>query len=268
VTALNIIRQDGGAATYLLTDTAQFRPNGTIDKFARKVHPVRVGGRVRGAFAVTGSSAFAPLLRAELRRLQARTVEALLASVPAAFSEASTKLDALAVLWGWEPCGAAVAIAMFDPEDGRATAHLIADEGTVRSLFFRSGFEPFALEPVRRVLSCYGRSPFRATVDVCDPLEWNPARDAAALIQAQRVEGTIVDGCERSVVGGDAVVTRIDASGVHSQVVLRWPDRVGEMVDVRAVGRTPCPPLHAAKWLILRGLGMAGAVSPTTAPAQ
>lgn len=57
----------------------------------------------------------------------------------------------------------------------------------------------------------------------------DPIKDGLAIMEAQRAHPQLSNG-DTCYVGGFAQLTTIDATGVHSRVIHRWPDTVGEKV--------------------------------------
>ena len=119
-------------------------------------------------------------------------------------------------------------VAVFDGERGEASGYAISND---TFLFPPGKAVPYRLQPVLKYLTRYRGQPFPRGADMCDPGRWDPHRDAAALIEAQRADDFGLEGSTFVGVGGRAILTTVSAAGVEHQVVTAWGDRAGRQID-------------------------------------
>lgn len=231
MTAMNIVVQSRVASAFLLTDTARYREDGSIERFAPKVFAVECKGRYSAAIATTGMISRDYWLRA-IPSINAQDAESFLRAIPTVFRslEAAMVADRLPEACGSSHLSAVVAI--FDHDTQHAEGYAISND---RSLF-QTGpgekpYHPFELCPVRKYLTRFAGRPFASNVDVCDPDQWDPESESASLIEAQRVDHFDFGGCSHAAVGGQAMLTRIDAQGVRQSIIKAWGDRRGATID-------------------------------------
>lgn len=227
MTALNLIVQRRARAAFLLTDTARYDRHGRVKGFGSKVLELRVAGRVSGAIATTGMTS-QPFLERRLSELRAESVDALLPGIEKAFCETEADLiaDGMPARCGMDWLAACVAL--FDQDAGRPWGYRIANN---RLLFPLSEYPaPYKLRPCERSLTrCADDGPHG--VDVRDPRQWNPERDGAALLEAQRADLFGIEPDTYHGVGGEGILTRVDVAGVTSKRLVAWPDRVGRRIE-------------------------------------
>ncbi|MBT2133947.1 hypothetical protein KK137_06335 [Croceibacterium sp. LX-88] len=228
MTAMNLIVQARARAAFLLTDTASiWSRSGKVAHFGSKVIPVYIDGRAVAAVAVSGRLEPSDLAE-RMDEISPQSLSGFLEEFPEVFratERALKKRDAAGSM--------AAVIAAFDHERSRPIGYRIAND----NLLFPPGYRPYELKQTSRHLTEF--NPDNVTLlqsDFCDPRHWEPDRDAEKLIEAQRRDPDILHG--RHSIGGEAVLTRVDASGVCSKVLKAWPDRVGRRINPEASVRS------------------------------
>ena len=227
MTAMNIIVQAKAGTAYLLTDTAAYTPDGVVRTFHPKVLTLAIGSKSFAAIATTGMSA-QPAWRCRLADQRAESVEDVLRALPEAFRDVECELKASGAA---EDCGTghmSAVVAVFDGERREASGYAISND---TFLFPPGKAVPYRLQPVLKYLTRYRGQPFPRGTDMCDPRRWDPRRDAAALIQAQRADEFGLEGGTFVGVGGRAILTTVSAAGVEHQVVTAWGDCAGRQID-------------------------------------
>ena len=210
MTAISLLVQRNRAS--LLTDAAYYDEVGTVHAIGSKVALAPPGFRM--AVAVAGH-AFAPIVRDALATASTQT-EALswLPSIAAAIKTntqakrptQSGDLQLFAVLWS-------------DRTD--------EPEGWVISTseaYFGPSYQPGRLVCVDQVCSPpIQETPFDLNI-------FDPQRDGRAVLVAQRAKPDERDGA--FCVGGFGELTTVTRTGVRQKRLVRWPDRVGEVISV------------------------------------
>lgn len=223
MTALNLVVQPRAGAAFLLTDTGVYGPDGRIAAFQRKTVEFSIGGRPSAVIATTGPSLAGVFLESYASTLRPATVHELLTAFPQVFREIEQKLAARGVKKGFSAL-----LAIYDHERRRPVGY-----GMSSCPNWLPNSAIYSLQPVKKYLTDCARLPFDWETDVCDPRQWKPRSDGLVLLDAQRS-----DPFERSDgnggyhgVGGEAILTRVDADGVHHEVLKTWPDRIGRRID-------------------------------------
>lgn len=222
---MNLIVQPRSGAAYLLTDTATYGPDGKVGYFRSKVLALSVSGRVSAALAVSGAGGAISLYEAHFRTLHAEDAESLLSAVPRIFREVKATLEARGVA-----DNIYAVVALFDHFTGQPSGYVI---GSDNSLFPMGLYRSGTLQPVRKYLTRYAGRPIPPDRDICDPRQWNPKIEGAALIEAQRDDLFGLPPTTFAAVGGQAILTRVSAEGIDQQILCAWPDRRGEEIDAR-----------------------------------
>lgn len=105
-------------------------------------------------------------------------------------------------------------------ETGGPTAYIVASNDRYGAPWSVIDLEGFSATPVNDVI--HRRLYEIAAGRYADQLD--PVADGLAIMEAQRAAG------EGAFVGGFAQLTTVDADGVHSRVIHRWPDQIGRRV--------------------------------------
>lgn len=210
---------------YLLTDTGVYGPDGRIAEFRRKPIEFSIGGQPCVAVATAGPSLAGEFLQPYGATLRPATIHEFLSAFPQVFRDVEQKLAARGVKRGFS-----AVLAIYAHERRRPVGYGMS---SVLNFFPQL----YALQPIRKHLTEYAGEPFPRGTDVCDPRQWNPDMDARALIEAQRADLYGEPGAQFYAVGGQAILTRVDAEGIRHQVLQTWPDRIGRKIDpARKVG--------------------------------
>lgn len=228
---MNIVVQSRAGSAFLLTDTARYREDGSVERFAPKVFAVEYKGRYSAAIATTGMISRDYWLRV-IPSINAQNAESFLSAIPTVFRslEAAMVADRIPEACGSSHLSAVVAI--FDHDMQHAEGYAISNDKSL----FQTGpgekpYHPFELCPVRKYLTRFAGRPFASNVDVCDPDQWDPQSQSALLIEAQRADHFDFGGGSHAAVGGQAILTRIDAQGVRQSIIKAWGDRRGVPID-------------------------------------
>lgn len=189
-----------GDAAHLATDTAAFEPNGRVRYFRSKV---AASERLRMAFAETNDlDAGKPtaVVRAVLEQAESQR-------------EACERIPpALRAAYEGAPASFRILVAMWD-DRGPQVYHLHSprpDGG--RPFFWQAGRD--LLQPSIGIIPAPGSDPRSA---------------ATSILHAQRQFRWEDDGNYR--VGGTGELTTVDASGIRTETLVRWRDRVGRKID-------------------------------------
>jgi hypothetical protein len=225
---MNLIVQPRARAAFLITDTAALRADKSISEFRPKVVELRVNDGLWGALAVTGHMD-AIYLRNAIRAAPPSDLKSLLAGLPDALRRA---MDAHAARHpdAGASRSAAIAVALYDAAASDVRGFLM---GSSPVMLPGAGLAPFVLHPVLKHLTEFGdRCPFHPRADITNPAQWSPERGGLRLIEAQRRDEFMrADGSIFYGIGGRAIVTRVDASGVTHRTLHNWlADREGSHI--------------------------------------
>lgn len=212
---------------YLATDTAHIRTDGTIHSFAPKAlaWPTH-----RIAIAAQGFSDALPLMLQKTPEWNKPVNQAgILAAVP----------DALRCARHWarqsmperEPTGlneVHLWLALFCAADQRPKLLTVAT-GPMESM---PDLQPYTLTEHDGLAS--------PAVDMTAviPTGWRGSADQAAarILEAQRRGASaFIPGA--NIVGGEGELWTIDADGIDREIVIRWPEKVGERCNPRLAGK-------------------------------
>jgi len=225
MTAMNLIVQPRAGAAWLLTDTAAYQ-RGRVSEFTRKVIELRVGGR--NAVAVAASGLIHPMhFEPYAEELNAPGLPKLLSIFPEVFREIERHCIENGKV---ERCGhrrMAAVIAAYDHEARRPVGFGITNTPN----FFPPTHPLYKLQPIKWHLTEFAGEPFEPGTDLADPRQWKPETDAEALIEAQRADPFGEPDRPYYAVGGEAILTRVNAEGIHHRIVKTWPDRIGRRID-------------------------------------
>lgn len=120
----------------------------------------------------------------------------------------------------------AAVVAVCNQRTGKVAGYGIAND----SRLWPGRYAPYSMTPLKKHLTGFDpdQYPDLAQADFCDPACWNPARDGADLMEAQRA-----DPFDFGIgVGGQAILTCVDKSGISHQVIKAWPDRPFQPIDL------------------------------------
>ncbi len=221
MTAMNLIVQTGRSSAYLLTDTACFSSeDGRIEAFAPKVTGLSLQD---GSFAAVTSAGrmFASHLRPHIAAMNVRRFSDLVAKLPDVFRAAE---KASQDEGGAGPMAAVVA--GFDQARKQPCGFVVGNDRSV----FSALYTPYSLQRTRLHLTEYSRD-FDSTadgIDFADNRSWNPESDGAALLKAQRADPFHFG----YGVGGQGILTRVDAQGISHTTLITWPDRLHQAITI------------------------------------
>lgn len=213
MTACNAFLAHGAA--HLLTDTAWFNDRQRVHKFSSKVVTserlrIAVGETSEGCYPY-GRSDRSPQAAASRLLEKAGTQKEALDALPAAAEAAFNDLR----IAGQDP-SFRLLVALWRLDWREPETYLICCPK-----FRSSQCRPFTLNRFSNII----------TPPVPAPPDWTGAdvrSEAIRLIEAQHFE-LFDDGTYR--VGGSAELTTVDASGIHTETIVRWPDRVGRKIE-------------------------------------
>lgn len=221
----------GPTAAYLLTDAGSFDASGTIIEIRSKIlasDRLRIAAVMAGVDCIAivetpdGDDRYSPA--DDVRKLMEDAVDqrGFLAALPDVMRETYAVAEQIGD--GFFQ----FTIALWNAAAARPETYVIGTPGhTFPGLppFALAGANPSVMPPVDRSL---WPSP-------------QPTRgEVLAIIEQQRrtprEDGTIH-------VGGFAELTTVDAAGVHTETIHRWPDRIGHMIDPATswFDPRPCP---------------------------
>ena len=217
MTAMNAFARDDGA--YLIADTAAYHHDGRVLAFREKVV---TDARLAMMIGICGRTA---------RDVEDR-IEAWLATQPeqaTAFARLSAFLCQLVDEAdeaddgeaGDLPDGIRLTLAWWDADAQEGRCAIMASTPDLAG-----GAEPFTLRPVRTLFM-----PALGAVDPWPGHSFDPEADGLALSEHQR---RCDHGDGRARVGGQMILYRVDANGITSREICRWPDLIGRPVMVAA----------------------------------
>lgn len=209
----------GPTAAYLLTDGASFDRSGAIRSIGSKAvvsEQHRVAAAMSGDECIAvfdgpaGEERFSPVNDVAHLLAQARTQSEFLASIPEVVRDCFAVLERARMRGFFQ-----FIIALWNEAEARPETYVIGSPGhTFPSLppFTLAGADPVIMPEIDRSL-WPSTEPTRA--------------EALAIIQEQR-RTRFPDGAYR--VGGFAELATVDASGVRTETICRWPDRIGAKI--------------------------------------
>ena len=242
MTAMNLIVQDRARAAFLITDTAGFDGQGNIISFQPKVIGLRLADGF-AAISTSGTWRVNSLILSGLKRLRPRKIEELVAGLPGLVIDADYQIRHV---HRDEKTSIAAVIATYAEATDRSQGFIIGNDNAVFEL---GKYRPFTLQPARKHLTRYAGEPIGHDIDVTRPMHWNPERDGAALLKAQRLDLSGQPGSEYAVIGGQGLLTSVSAAGIEHTVIKVWPDSVGRPIDTTP-GRALDLDARVAVWLL------------------
>ena len=227
MTAMNLIVQERAKAAFILSDTAVTgNQDGVVISFIPKVIGLSLGVDAFVAVGTTGSLSV-PYLTPHLKEISAATLPDFLEAFPQAFRAAERDM-----LAGGGQGSIAAVLAVFDRRAGRASGYVIGNDHRL----FPPSCRPHQLNRAKKHLTDLDpdRHLNMIQTDHCNPAAWQPARDGAALLEAQRSDPfQFAPDVYGSGIGGEAVLTRVDGNGISHVTLKAWPDRVGRPINAR-----------------------------------
>lgn len=215
MTAMNAFARDDAA--WLIADTACYHHNGTILVFREKVVTDASLAMLVGNSGRAGAD-----IEDVIERWMAGQPDqsAALANLPTLLRGlADDAADPDLSTAGQLPEGIRLSVAWWSSTLNEARSAIIASTPDLAG-----GAEPFVLRPIRTL--------FMPSLECVDPWplhSFDPETDSAALAEYQR---GVDHGDGYSRVGGQMVLYRVDAQGITSREIRRWPDRIGRPIWV------------------------------------
>jgi len=211
MSAINVLIQTDRA--HLYTDAAIYQPDGELVGIGPKV---RMMPHINAAMAMRG--AFLGLAPIAEELSAAPSFDALRAGIIDCLKKCAASYAHLL-----DQCSAGpdfeVVIAGISETTG-PSAYLVASHSRYGDPWSIVDLSGLSLTPASDVVH---QSVF-AIADGRDADQLDPVADGLAIMEVQRAERS------GAYVGGFAQLTTIDADGVHSRIIHRWPDRLGEKV--------------------------------------
>lgn len=223
MTAMNLIVQAKAKAAFILTDTAVAdNCDGAVAAFIPKVLGLHIGDDAFVAIATSGSWLAGHNFLSHVSAIRSRSLAGCLEALPDAFRKATCNTMSLAAV-----------LAVYDRRANRVCGYTIGSDHSL----FPPPSHPYKLRACERHLT--DLDPERhwdlIQTDHCDPSQWDPARDGATLLEAQRSDlFQFAPGVFGGGVGGQAILTRVDGSGITHTTIKVWPDRIGRRIDPSA----------------------------------
>ncbi|RSU58926.1 hypothetical protein BRX36_19875 [Sphingomonas sp. S-NIH.Pt1_0416] len=232
MTAMSMIVQPHAA--YFITDTAFYLGDGTVVSFGPKVHELNFGPLVGGAPA-TAAFAMTGIITPQhvtdtLQRLGVTDLKGVWDALPSVIRQFSAALpNAHRAPGVGDDNTILLALAFWDHGTSRPYGYLIGNEHCEPVLKGQmEPFQPIAMKAyvMRRLTGGFDG------FDYDDPAQFDPIRDAGALLDDQRDDPFQDTGERFTGVGGQGVLTEISAAGVRYHLLRTWPDKVGERIAV------------------------------------
>lgn len=217
MSAINVLIQKD--RVHLFTDGAAYLPDGQIQAILPKG---RMLPHVNAAMAMRGAFIGLAPISEELSR--AASFDDLKANIVPVLQSCAVHYEHLLNQCS---CGTdfEVAIAGISEATG-PTAYLVASHGAYGEPWIIHDLGGLSATPANTEV--HNRIVDIASGREADRLD--PVADGLAIMEAQRA-ARFDDGV---TIGGFAQLTTIDADGVHSRIIHRWPDRVGRKVPAPA----------------------------------
>lgn len=226
MTALNLIVQQRAQAAYLLTDTACYS-FGTVVGFTNKVIAFDFGPEGCAAMAVSGIAHNEHFL-ARISPVP-QSLGSFLAELPDIFRDVERALEAAGKPAKVGTRNIAVALAVFDRHQARATGYAISNN----TVSLPRTYGPYRLHRMPKpLLTPCERDPIPEGTDISDPRQWDVEREAGPLIEAQRAEPFPDRDQPYIGIGGQAILTRVSAAGIEQRLIRTWPDRIGSRIKL------------------------------------
>lgn len=215
MTAMNAFARQTGA--YLIADTAGYRHDGTVLGFAEKV---ATDARLRmmiGCCGRVGNYAGDRIERWLAGQPDQLTAFARLSALLCDLTDDASEHDAAA---GPLPEGIRLTVAWWADREARGRCAIMASTEALAG-----GAQPFELRDVATMFM-----PALSDRDPWPGHSFDPEADGLALAEHQRA----VDfDAGNAHVGGQVILYRVDANGITSRELCRWPDRIGRPIRIR-----------------------------------
>lgn len=215
MTAINTLVHENVA--YMMTDTAAYDGTGRLTAFEDKAF---VSARLKAAISISGFCTTSREIEWELR--EHNSFDQLMREFPDWLRDTYSDLP--------EERRIRVMLAGWSDEQKRAEIYTLQSKRTTTTT--GTVIEPFTVKKGDWVSLQPGPTmdELRAEGIIAGELKVeDPTKFLTGVIDWQRRYHWQEDGTHR--VGGMAVLTRIDASGISQRVVRRWNDQIGEMID-------------------------------------
>lgn len=216
MTAMNAFARSTGA--YLIADTARYRHDGTVVGFAEKVVTDARLRMMIGCCGRVGHYAEDRIERWLAAQPDQLTAFARLSALLCELADDAGEHDAAT---GPIPDGIRLTVAWWADREARGRCAIMASNDALAG-----GAQPFALRDVGTM--------FMPALGDCNPWpghSFDPEAEGLALAEHQRA----VDfAAGHTHVGGQAILYRVDANGITSRELCRWPDRIGRPIKVTA----------------------------------
>lgn len=212
MSAINVLVQSD--CVHLYTDAAAYQPDGRLDGIvqkARSMPHLNCAAAMRGAFV-----GFAPIM--EEISAAGTSFDAQRENMPRLLQACAVAYDHLLSQCSHGP-EFEVIIAGISETRG-PSAYLVPSHDHYGEPWSIIDLEGLSATPASGVV--HQRINEIAAGRNADQLD--PITDGLAIMEAQRAEGS------GAFVGGFAQLTTVDADGVHSRIIHRWPDRIGRKV--------------------------------------
>lgn len=219
MTALNVVVQS--SAVYLLTDCAGYDTAGAVSEIRSKV---TVAPEWRAAFACSGRVDSVRLSTALARRKVRCQQDALLAlpSVVRALRDENRRVH-LADDGEWNDLQ--VVCAIFSDVSNRPEAWIISSNAA----YLGEDYVPYRLVQIRQLFSPdLDLDAVLGCSAATELTSFDPRRNGLAVLEAQR-GAPWHDGL--FYVGGAGQLTTVDESGVAVDILVHWPDAVGQRIS-------------------------------------
>jgi hypothetical protein len=214
MTAANLVVRE--RAAYLLTDSATYRPDGTIIDLKPKViasPELRVAIATAGVVWGTMDAVIRRWLGMRRSSDEAASAIPMLIAMLRADRDADYRRRGVSMdEKAWPPQGVfRLVAATWSAERRRPEGYTACSRGWLP----QGPTERFIQPPEDGGLDVYGA-------------DFDPERDGLALLEAQR---GFVDAYAGHIVGGTAYLTTVSECGVTTTVLREWPDEIGRRIE-------------------------------------
>ena len=231
MTAINCVVQEDAA--YLFTDTAKYSADGIVLGFGPKTLECYFGPSIvyappcKAVFAFSGVDVL-PIATALLPRFGVTDMRSLFAIVPDFFYALDHAVKSLpADRLAGHPASLSMLFAGYDDLSRKPFAFAMGNEDSI----FDTLIPPFTPTPIEEYVQWCDEELFPGrTVKYSDGTSFDPIEDGRTILEKQRFDLFGEAPNQFYGVGGQGILTKIDANGVNCRILTNWDDRVGERI--------------------------------------
>lgn len=229
MTAINAIVQP--SAVHMLTDTAVFDMDGRILRFRDKMAEfpdMRLAVAWTGYGSMSRASSRHKGAEKAIRELAGGDQQKALAVIPALLR--TMHQQNIAEIPTSDPAYASIAcvVAMWCMKSNEGQVYMADSEPGA----LHPEYQPYTLQRLRRFVNVGSKGAAAPEFDYEDDTRFRPEIEGLQLLEIQRGFTQNMAGNADRGVGGQARWTKIDANGIRTKTLKRWPDKVGQLIQL------------------------------------